>query len=186
MEVPLPLSLLLLCAAGTRSARTGGFPSPDEGLDEPGAARVKHDGLADRIRAPAFVSPGRAAQEAAALLDLETREEPALADIDFGCWSGQAFSDVPPDALAAWLGNPVDGTPGGESMAAVRTRAGRWLDGMTDADGPHLAITHATVIRALLSHALEIPLPSTLAIDIAPLSTTRLSFNRRWRLQSLG
>jgi broad specificity phosphatase PhoE len=46
-------------------------------------------------------------------------------------------------------------------------------------------VTHPTVIRAALAHALGIPLPAALAIDVAPLSRTRLSFNRSWRLHSL-
>jgi broad specificity phosphatase PhoE len=71
-------------------------------------------------------------------------------------------------------------------MEAVHVRTSAWLDTMTARDGAFLAITHPMIMRALLAHALQLPLASTLAIDIAPLSAARLSFNRRWRLQSLG
>jgi broad specificity phosphatase PhoE len=40
-------------------------------------------------------------------------------------------------------------------------------------------------IRAAIAHALDMSLHASLSIDIAPLSRTTLSFNGRWRLQSL-
>jgi len=51
--------------------------------------------------------------------------------------------------------------------------------------GRYETATHAMTIRAALAYALDFPLHATLSIDIAPLSRIMLSFNRKWRLQSL-
>lgn len=90
-----------------------------------------------------------------------------------------------PDALVRWLVDPTFAVPGGEPMSSVEQRVGSWLDAVALANRPLCAITHATVIRAALAHALRLPLRATLAIDIAPLSRTVLSFNRTWRLQAI-
>lgn len=70
-------------------------------------------------------------------------------------------------------------------MAVLTARVGGWLDTVRNTGAPLLAITHAAVIRAALAHALGLPVAATLAIDVAPLSRTTLSFNDRWRLQEL-
>lgn len=114
--------------------------------------------------------------------------ESALADIDHGVWTGQTFDEVyskEPAEFADWLANPTKGAPGGEAMEIVRRRVAGWLDRTANVDRPLCAIAHPTVIRAALSHALTLPLASTLAIDIAPLSRTVLSFTGQWRLQAL-
>jgi len=145
--------------------------------------------LAPRFRNAVHVSPTRSAVETAGVMALPIQAEPALADAGHGAWAGRTFEDVAanaPDQLAAWLADPTMAAPGGEAMDAVRARAAPWLDRLASADAPVCAITHATIVRAVLAHALDLPLRATLAIDIAPLSRTMLSFNRGWRLQSIG
>lgn len=189
LENRLPTTLTLLCAAGTRSARVGGFPAVDEPLDEGGrkaAARATFD--MSRI-GHVHLSPALSAVETAAAIGLDGHEETALADIDHGAWAGRTFDQIhaeEPEALARWLIDPTLPTPGGEAMSSVEQRVGLWLDEVASLQQPICAITHATVIRAALAHALHLPLRSTLAIDVAPLSRAVLSFNRTWRLQSLG
>jgi len=188
LEDRLATSLILLCAGGTQSSRTGGFPSPDEALDKSARRDAANCRLDARFHANLFVSSARSALETVDAMNLRGRREPALADVDHGSWAGRSFEAVlaeMPDDLMRWLANPVDSAPGGEPMDAVTLRIGRWLDRIACLDQPICAITHATVIRAALAHTLDLPLRSTLAIDIAPLSRTRLSFNRAWRLQSL-
>lgn len=186
MEDVLTSSLMLLCAAGTRMARTGGFPSPEEPLDEGGRRDAARARLPERYRRTVIASPMRAAQETAHGMGLDAAEEPALADADAGDWQGCDLAVIAPEALAVWLADPVQGPPGGESLTAVHLRAGRWLDGIAATNDAVCAITHPTVIRALLAHALDLPLAATLRIDVAPLSRTILSFNGVWRLQALG
>lgn len=114
--------------------------------------------------------------------------EPILADSDYGDWTGRSLTELQgsdPAGLARWLAEPASGVPGGETLAAVAARIGSWLDRIADAEATVLAITHPAVIRAAIAHALGCPVETTLNIDIAPLSETSLSFNRRWRLQGL-
>jgi len=186
MEDRLSTSLILLCAASTSSARTGGFPAPDEPLDEAGRRAAAGCPLPERFRVTVMASPSRAALETASAMGLSVHEEKALMDVDHGLWSGRAFSEIAPEALAIWLADPSSGAPGGESLAAARHRVGVWLDGIATAGKPVCAITHATMIRAALAHTLDLTLPATLRIDIAPLSRVLLSFNRFWRLQAIG
>jgi len=185
----LATTVILLCAATTRSSRIGGFAGRDEPLDEPGRAAAAAFMLDPRFRARVHASPALSAMQTAAALEVEGSATPALADIDHGRWAGRSFAQVhddAPDAFARWLADPTAATPGGEAMDDVARRVGAWLDAVAAEDGPVLAITHATVIRAALAQALFLPLRSTLAIDIAPLARVELSFNRIWRLQALG
>jgi broad specificity phosphatase PhoE len=106
----------------------------------------------------------------------------------FGDWSGRTFAEVhesQPAALARWIAAPELGTPGGEAFAAVRERVRPWLADMEAQEATVAAITHASVVRAILAEALALPDRSVMQIDIAPLSETRLSFHRAWRLQEL-
>ncbi|HEX7854386.1 MAG TPA: histidine phosphatase family protein [Sphingobium sp.] len=180
--------MILLCAAATRSSRTGAFGCPDEALDDGGRRAAGAYRVEERFRDHATASPARAAIETATAMGINLCEEPALQDMDHGDWAGCAFEDVhrsSPEAFATWMANPSRGAPGGETLSAVQARIGRWLDGLTQTDDPLLAITHPMVIRGALAHALNMPLTSTLAIDIAPLARVRLSFNRIWRLQAI-
>ena len=189
MEIPLATTFDLLCVAATRSSRTGGFTGPDEGLDDGGRMHAERCRLEPRFRAEVLRSSARTAAETAHALGVAAKIAPALDDIDHGAWSGRSFAELHaenPERLAAWLSDPLAGAPGGEPMAAVQARVGTWLDGIAPEDRTVCAITHPMVVRAALAHTLTLPLATTLAIDIAPLSRVRLSFNGMWRLQALA
>ena len=112
-----------------------------------------------------------------------------LRDCDYGRWAGRAFDDVQakePDAIAEWLRDPTSAPHGGESILALIERAAAWLDRESGTPGRVLAITHASIIRAAIVHAIGAPPQSVWRIDIAPLSLTRLSgANGRWTLASI-
>jgi len=66
-------------------------------------------------------------------------------------------------------------------------RVGEWLDAHRDEAGKMLAITHASVIRAAIVHAIEAGPESFWRVDVAPLSLARLSgTHSRWNLVSIG
>ncbi|WP_395332210.1 histidine phosphatase family protein [Novosphingobium sp. BL-8H] len=178
-------TLLLICIAATSSSRQGRFPDPGEPLDHGGLRDAAGMAVAARFHDRVHCSPARAAGETVAAMALTASVEPALADIDHGEWSGLSFAGIDPAALATWLADPAGGAPGGESMPLACQRIGRWMDAIVAQDGPVCAITHPMMVRAALAHALGMPFSAALAIDIAPLSRTVLSFNRSWRLQAL-
>ena len=164
--------------------RVGGFPSAEEPVDEGGVARLARLDPRGRL----VTSPALAARQTADGLGGEAIVEPALRDIDAGGWVGRSIAELhaaDEAALAAWLVDPAGGTPDGETMAAVAERIGAWLAAQAGTEDRILAITHAAVIRTAIAIVLDVPPAATLAIDVAPLSATVLSFHRRWRLQEL-
>ena len=180
---------MLLCTGATASSRAGGFADPGEPLDAGGASDAAGLHIAERFRDTLICSPARAARETARAMGADARPDPALADMDQAQWTGRPFEEVAasqPKPFSTWLANPTAGVPGGETMEAARMRIGRWLDDRAPADVAVAAITHPMIIRAAVAHALGLRLSATLAIDIAPLSRTILSFRKKWRLQSLS
>ncbi|WP_158812949.1 histidine phosphatase family protein [Methylocapsa sp. S129] len=186
--MPAPTHLRLLCHAATSAVRTSAF-SADEPIDSQGrrklAALPFRLGHADRT----WTSPALRARQTAQGLGLVASVEPMLRDCDYGRWAGRAFDEVAaqePDAIAEWLRDPASAPHGGESTLSLIERVAAWLDAQ-NAPGRIVAITHASVIRAAIVHAIEAPPRSFWRIDVAPLSLTRLSgANGRWNLASIG
>jgi broad specificity phosphatase PhoE len=66
-------------------------------------------------------------------------------------------------------------------------RVAEWLEGEKARNHRAIVVTHATIIRAAIIHAIDAGPKSFWRIDIAPLSITRLSgANGRWNLSSTG
>ncbi len=92
--------------------------------------------------------------EAAGLTEIET--DIALADRDYGAWTGQSISTVAaadPDFFAQWLEDVTAAPAGGESVDALVERARRWLERLAGEERTTVAITHPPVIRACLAVA---------------------------------
>ena len=179
--------LLLVPHAATAATRAAAFPRGDEPLEA--RARAAAAALADAL-APRFellASPARACRETIAAAGLgAATEEPALADCDWGAWTGRTLAEVAanePEGIAAWRTDPASRPHSGESLAALVARAGGWLDGQAALDGAVVAITHAAVVRAALVHALGAPLEACWRIDAAPLSISELHAREgRWTM----
>ncbi len=126
----------------------------------------------------------------AALLADTAQQDPLLADLDFGRWSGRALSYVAtsePQALSAWMSDPAAKPHGGESISELLLRSRRWLDLELLSGGHHLVIASRAACRALVIGALEAPETSFWRLDIEHLSVTRLtSDGRRWSIRSIG
>lgn len=179
-------SLRLVAHAPTPALRRAVFGGGDE-LDEGGhtAALVLAGAPLGRPDA-VYASPARAAVQTARAAGHEPTIEPAVADCDYGTWAGRTLTDVAaehPNAVGTWL-TDLDAAPhGGESLNALTTRVGDWLDGQAARDHRLLVFTHASVIRAALVHALSMPRQVFWQVDIAPLSVTHLrARNGRWSL----
>ena len=180
--------LSLICNGPTSANRSLAFPA-DEPLDPHFSRKLTvMSGLGDADRF--WTSPAlRAVQTAKALL-LDATVDPLLRDCDYGRWTGLSLEDIQarePEAVVAWMRDPAASPHGGESTLAVMARVATWLDTQNAIPGRVVAVTHATVIRAAVVHAIGATSASMARIDIAPLSIARLSgHDGRWNLVSLG
>jgi broad specificity phosphatase PhoE len=185
----MTIRLRLICHASTSALRSSSFPA-DEPLDV--HAHKKLAALAQDVRRAdrCLTSPALRASQTAEALGLVATPDPMLRDCDYGRWTGRTLDEVQaqePDAVAEWLRNPGAAPHGGESVLAVMERIARWLDAQHARPGVTVAVTHASVIRAAIVHAIEAGPRSFWRVDVGPLSLTRLSGNNgRWTLVSIG
>ena len=188
--------LLLVSHASTAAQRAGRFPADDpldaRGLAEAEAARTR---VALPDDAAVFVSPAACARETALALGLAATIDDTLADMNYGSWQGRRLADLAveaPDALAAWTCDPDAAPHGGESFRQLVKRMGTWLDARHAAlegtasspsnpnRAPHVvAITHATLLRAAVVHALGASPAVFPRIEIGPLSVIELRHSQR-------
>lgn len=181
--------LMLLCQGATTATRISAF-SADEPLEQRALAVIRasrpFDWRADR----ACASPMLAARQTAAALALAAKEDAGLRDLDYGRWTGRRIAEIGlewPEDLARWLGDPGFDGHGGESIAALLARAGEWLDQHSATPGRTVAVTHASVVRAMVLHVLGAPADAFWRIDVAPLTLTDLRYDgRRWAVRSCG
>jgi len=168
--------LLLVAAALTPAQRRAEFGG-DHDLDEGG--RRAAEALACTRAGPWISSPSKAARQTAAALGGTPAIAPELADVNYGDWTGRTLEQIDP---TPWLTDPGFAPPGGESLTAVRHRAGTWLD--AQAGRTLIAVAHATVVRAALAHALDLPADGIWRLDIAPLAALPLTHRTgRWHLR---
>jgi broad specificity phosphatase PhoE len=185
----MTIRLRLICHASTSALRSSSFPA-DEPLDVQAPKKLAALGHDIRRADRYLTSPALRASQTAEALGLVATPDPMLRDCDYGRWTGLSLNEVQaqePDAVAEWLGNPGAAPNGGESVLAVMERVAGWLDAQLASPGVTVAVTHASVIRAAIVHAIEAGPRSFWRVDVAPLSLTRLSGdNGRWTLVSLG
>jgi broad specificity phosphatase PhoE len=177
--------LTLVCHAATAAQREGRFPLPEESI----ITGTRLDAPRNRVSAPLTCAPERRAVETALLLGPYAHITHALRDCDFGTWEGKSLGDIQrgdPDGAAAWLCDPGSRPHGGESLAELCERVGRWLDAFQEPDHT-LAVTHASVMRAAALHVLRAPFPAFWRFDIQPLSAMDIRFDGRfWTIRSLN
>ncbi len=175
-----------VCHGPTEANRNSRFPA-DEPLEAKAAQQVRllaeQLGTVDR----AWSSPALRARQTAAALGLDGLAEPAFRECDYGRWQGKSIADLnhgDPEALALWMLD-VDAAPhGGEALSAVFARVGGWMRDHVGDGGHAVAVTHATVIRAAILHALQAPPSAFWSIDVEPLGIVEMtSDGRRWQLR---
>ncbi|WP_239335397.1 histidine phosphatase family protein [Frankia sp. CiP3] len=164
--------LTLISHAPTAATRAARFPS-DEGVD---AGELRRFAVAGVRRADLVLCDTslRTRQTADALGLACATADPALRDLDMGDWRGRALAEIPAADLEAWVGDPAQAPHGGESVAELIGRVGRWLARGARVSGHTIAVTHPAVIRAALVAVLRSPAEVFWRIDVPPLSTTFL------------
>jgi broad specificity phosphatase PhoE len=184
----MPLQLAFVSHASTAAVRETAFPA-DEPLDESGIAKAAHVGARLRRGGKNWVAPELRALQTAEQLQLAATIDPALRECDHGRWRGRsvaAIQQAEGDALLAWMQDPAAAPHGGETLLHLLGRAAAWLDARAiEEEGHGIVVTHASIVRASIIHAIGATPLSFWRIDVAPLSCTILSFNRQWRLRSL-
>jgi broad specificity phosphatase PhoE len=180
--------LVLVAHAETDATRRAAFPD-GEGLNQKGnrAARDQLSGMPKRDAA--FVSPAPAARETASLLGVKAEVDEALRELDVGSWRGRSLAEIAaeePDDFARWIADPTFTGHGGESVAALIDRVGRWIADRPKTGSIVVAVSHAAVLRAALVALLDAPASAFWRIDVHPLSMmTFTSDGRRWALREM-
>jgi len=181
--------LTLVCHASTSAVRASAFPA-----DEPIEPGGREQAIALRKSLPkadqCFTSPELRCRQTADALGLVAEEQPVLRECDYGSWRGRGYDEVAasePEAVAAWLRDPLAARHGGETLQSLLDRVGVWLAAQNTQQRRTLVVTHPSIIRAAIVHAIEAQPHSFWRIDVAPLSAARLSGDgRRWNLGALA
>ncbi len=115
----------------------------------------------------------------AARLGLVPRDLAAMAEIDFGDWTGRTFEslDGDPDWTRWNAARAISRAPGGESMAEAQARAVDAVQGLCSAhpEGRVAVVSHCDVIKAVLAHVLAISLDGLQRFEISPASVSTLA-----------
>ena len=151
-------------------------------------SKVPSDILA---RAMVWSSPAQRCRRLADSLTGGYQVDARLAEFDFGHWEGRQWDSLPADELEAWNRDLANYTvPQGESLVEVLVRARgfideqvRSVDELDQGPGELVVVSHGGVIRALLAHALGMPLQSVfrLQVDYGSVSGMRLASDG-WRV----
>ncbi|WP_324657191.1 alpha-ribazole phosphatase [Burkholderia thailandensis] len=108
-----------------------------------------------------------------------------LREIDFGAWEMRSWDAIGRDALDRWSADLMHSREhGGESAAQFVARVRPALAALAASASASWVVTHAGVMRALASHALDVPLEALLARPIAMggIVWVRRDGDRDWRL----
>ena len=157
----------------------------DVALSGPGRAQARR--LATRMAqedfAAVYASPRQRAQQTAAAIaaangrgPVQTADE--LDEVDFGHWSGKAFDVLNGDPRwRRWNSlRSLARTPGGETMLDVQQRAFAFIEAHAAEPGDRrlVLVSHADVIKAVVSHVLGLPADAWPRFDVAPASVTTI------------
>ena len=103
---------------------------------------------------------------------------------NLGSWTGRPWHELD---VESWRVDPSFDRHGGESLTALLARVGALLDEWHSDRGRVAVVTHASVIKAAVIHALRAPPEAMWSLDIAPGSSTELhSTSSGWRVARTG
>ncbi|MFT3887187.1 MAG: MSMEG_4193 family putative phosphomutase [Arachnia sp.] len=183
------MTKVVLIRHGRSSANADGVlagRSEGVGLDDVG--RRQCEGLRDLLRGVpvvgAYTSPLQRCRETAALAgfpDAEVVE--TLTECDYGAWTGRLLKELA--AEPAWKdiqARPSTVTfPAGESMAGMADRAASAVGELAarHAEGVVLVFSHGDPIKAILAHALALPLDEFQRLNVSPAGVSVVEWGER-------
>ncbi|WP_333737170.1 histidine phosphatase family protein [Streptomyces sp. IBSBF 2806] len=189
----MPLRVTFVAAARSSSLLAERFED-DRPLDQPGWDEVQRavpDLLPLAAAGLRYCSPTPRSRATGDALGYAPLVQLALRDCDMGRWRGLTLGEAmarEPQAVDAWLADPLAVPHGGESLLDFITRVGDWLDTRPIGDGDKIvAVAEPSVIRAAVVYALKAPPATYWNIDVRPLSTTTVTGRGgRWNLRLEG
>ena len=108
--------------------------------------------------------------------------EPSLIEVDFGIWTGKKLSHLQTKKEWKIVQNSPQSMkfPGGESLKQLQKRAMTTVEAMAEISGgqPRLIVTHADVIKAILSSVLSSGLKDFQKFSINPASISIIEFQK--------
>ena len=122
------------------------------------------------------------AQTVAALHGPEVEVVAALAELDFGDWDGLSYEEIEhrdPEQLTRWLADPIaNHPPGGETLAHMSHRVVAAAQAIVarHSQGTVAIVSHGGPIRALVCHALKLPLEAHWRVQQDRAAITRLDW----------
>lgn len=158
------------------------MPLSDKGVGQAEAAARALDGvtISDVVSSPLQRSM-QTAEIIGSRAKIDVARDPRLTDFRVGKWSGMTYDEIAtsPEYLR-FLDNPLsEQIPGGENLADIRDRAVGAIEQALEYSptGDAIAIvTHAGIIRVLLSHYLGSNPANYHRIRVSPGSISILSF----------
>lgn len=191
----MPARLNMICCGSTAATRKAIFATEEEPLEEAAlaAARamVADPGAADLGRADrAWTGPELRSRQTAEALGLDATAIAHLRDRNFGRWTGVRLADlqnVDPAGLQAVMSDPQATPPEGESLAQFSARTVVLMQSLLQEKGNLVVVTHPSVIRVAVLHAIGAPITGFWRVDIESLAQVRFtSDGRRWALRMKG
>ncbi len=100
-----------------------------------------------------------------------------LIEVDYGEYDGLPLGELPEDLVWKWRNDADFAPPGGESLASVGKRMGEYTREVLDtlADGPVVAVSHVSPIKAAVLWALGLPDLYAWRLRLDNASVTRLA-----------
>lgn len=128
-------------------------------------ANIKTDDLYDKV----ISSPLSRCTKLSDFLAFDYQIEPRLKELNFGKWELQEWNAIDRNALQSWSDDYIKGAPPeGESLQAMQQRVVSFLEEIFDKhpNGKVLLVTHAGVIRIIISHIMKTPLKEMFSIKV--------------------
>lgn len=127
-----------------------------------------------------FSSPYRRCSKLAAFLsDDAYQTDERIAELNFGTWEIKAWSDIPANEMNPWMEDFVNyRIPKGENFIDLQDRVVSFYEDLTSQNAEDVVIiTHAGVIRSLISFILGFPLENAFNLQVDYSSITKLSYD---------
>ncbi len=102
-----------------------------------------------------------------------------LLELDFGEWELKKWNSIDKMALKSWTNNYLNiPCPNGESYMDLYDRSIEFFDDLIKkGENDALVVTHAGVIRSIISYILKIPLENSFSVQLDFGSVSKISIN---------